>query len=520
MSFFDVQRNPIPDDQLIPKSRRDMSAGANTRMDALMLGENQAVELFNIDITVPGKRVRRRGSLVIAQEAGATEVCELFSFKIQGDTDQLLKVAGVDLKSSSNLTSWSTLYSSVSGTDVSIVQGKQSGLSPDDVCILQDGTSNARLIKTDGTITDLGNTNTSPPITTVGAWHQNRFWYLKNDLGYYSDAYDSDYSTAFDRTTNAFRIPVGEERMVVSTRDLGIIFGGSEQIWALFPSPVPAATDQPQPLLTNYGLVSKKGYCEGGDDIYFFSNDGLRALKRTIQDKLQVGVSYPLSYGLKDDFDDINWGRIDELSMTHFDNKVICSIPTGASDFMQWIYYTALGSCVRWGGEINARCFAKHVVDGEERLYYGHYSNSDVYRYLYGFTDEGTSTTNGTAIVMREVSRKEDMGMPLVMKDGGELEIRATKVGDYDLTVYAQFDDAGWYELGTINLEITGVTFPTTFPVTFVDAGVAREKFHLRRFGKWRHMQYKIQITTSTSSDDIEVIESNITSYVDEYQEE
>lgn len=520
MSFFDVNRNQIADDQLIPKQRRDMSGGVNTRMDGLAIGENQAVELFNMDITVPGKRTRRRGSVVYAQEVGAALVSEVHSFRIQGADDQFLKVAGVDLKKSTDLLSWSTLYSSVSGSDVSIIQGKQSGLSPDDMCILQDGTSNARSIKSDGTVTDLGNTNTSPPITTVGAWHQNRFWYLKNDLGYYSDAYDNDYSGAFDRTTNAFRVPVGEERMVVSTRDLGIIFGGSEQIWALAPSAVPAATDQPQPILTNYGVVSKKAFCEGGDDIYFFSNDGLRALKRTIQDKLQVGASYPLSYQLKDDFDDINWGRINELSMVHYDNKVICSIPTGDTDFMIWCYYTALGSCVRWGGEINARCFTKHLISGQEFLFYGHYSNSDIYRFLYGFTDEGTTTTNGTAITMRETSRKEDMGMPMVMKDGGELEIRATKVGNYNLTAYAQFDDGGYNTLGTINLEVTGVTFPTTFPVSFVDAGVARKRFHLRRFGKWRHMQYKIDITTATSSDDIEIIETNITGYVDEYTEE
>lgn len=519
MSFFDIQRNQIGDDQLIPISRRDMSGGQNSRLDALVIGQNQAKELLNIDIEVPGKRRRRNGSVAYGHEGGSTEVSTVHSFKIQGATDQFFKVVGVNLKKTTNFSSWSTLYSSVSGSDVSIIQGKQSGLSPDDICILQDGSSNARLVKTDGSITDLGNTNNSPPITTVGAWHQNRFWFLKNDLAYFSDAYDSDYSGAFDRTTNAYRVPVGEERMVASTRELGIIFGGSEQIWGLAPSAVPSANDIPQPILTNYGVVSKKGFCVGADDLYFFAHDGLRALKRTVQDKLQLGTSYPLSYALKDDFDAINWSRIDELSMEYFQNKVVCSVPTGVSSFMTWIYYTALQSCVRWDGW-SARCFTKHYVSGLECLFYGHYSDSDVYRCFYGYTDEGTSTTNGTSIVMREISRKEDVGMPLVMKDGGELEVRVTKVGDYDLLIYAQFDDGGWNLLGALNLEIVGVTFPATFPWVFQDAGLARKKFHLRRFGKWRHMQYKILISSSTSNDDIEIIETNITSYVDEYTEE
>ncbi len=52
--------------------------------------------------------------------------------------------------------------------------------------------------KSDGTPLDLLDGATSPPITTVMEWYGNRIWCLKNDLLYWSDAYDSDYSTAFN----------------------------------------------------------------------------------------------------------------------------------------------------------------------------------------------------------------------------------------------------------------------------------------------------------------------------------
>jgi len=52
-------------------------------------------------------------------------------------------------------------------------------------------------------------------------------------------------------------------------------------------------------LITNMGVVSKKGAVAYGDNIYFFAQDGFRELKRTIQDKLQIGITYPISYRLK-----------------------------------------------------------------------------------------------------------------------------------------------------------------------------------------------------------------------------
>jgi hypothetical protein len=110
-----------------------------------------------------------------------------------------------------------------------------------DVVLLSNGTDNVQEIAPDYTVTDLGDTNTSPPKTKVLTSYRNRVWGLKNDLLYFSGAAPSDYAIAFDRTSNAFRVPVGEERFILATRDAGLIIGGKEQIWGLNPSSVPVA---------------------------------------------------------------------------------------------------------------------------------------------------------------------------------------------------------------------------------------------------------------------------------------
>lgn len=519
MTRFDTERKGLQDDQYLSLLRRDLSGGQNTRQHGLLILENQAERLLNWDISIPGQRMVRLGSVRTAdvQDSGV-DVVELKNFEIQGATDQLLRVADGNLRKWTGSGNWSSaIRTGIVGTDVSITVGKESGLSPDDIFIIQDGTTNAFRYDSSGNPQDLGNTNTSPPITTVGAWYRNRFWFLKNDALYFSDAYDDDYSGAFDRTTNIFRIPVGEERCIAPIRDSGMVIGGSQSIWAFNPSATPTASDKPEPLLTSYGVVSKKGWVVYGDDFYFFSNDGFRSLKRTQLDKLQVGVSYPLSYTLKDDFDTIDWSRITTLSMNAFDNKIDISVPVTGNTYQVWTYYPATNAMTVNSGT-SPLCWANYKVSGEEQCFYGR-DGGNVYRWRNGFTDEGTNTTDGTAINAIEIGRKEDFGQSLVKKDGGSIEIRAKSAGDVDIDVYAQFDDDGYNLLGSLNLTGNFITFPVTFPVSFGVSTLPTAKYHFRNYGKWRFAQFKLEITDAATAE-IVVVETSATAFVEQYQEE
>ena len=515
------------DDQPFYLIRRDASGGQNTRQHATMIGENQFEKLQNIDLNIFGERVRRRGSTLIGDDVGADSIVALHNYIRQGYNDVLLMVEDTNLQESEAEADWAVVKSDFTADDdVGIVQAKESSLTPNDVVFVNVGDSNWFRLHKDSTGSwdeqDLGNTagtgSDSPPQSTVGTWYRNRFWVLKNDQLYFSDAYDDDYSNCFDTVSNVFRIPVGEERGIAITRDTGMVVLGEEQIWGLAPSITPAATDASEPLVTNHGCVSKKGWTQVGDAIFYFAQDGFRELSRTIQDKLQSGVSYPLSYQLKDAYDEISWGNISKLSMVYFDNRVLIAVPTGSDSFDTWVYYPATTAWTVWTG-LSPRCWAKYKVLGDERLYYGKHEDGTVYRMLYGWTDEGTTTTNGTNIDMEEISRNEDVGQPMVYKRGGEVEVKMRAIGDYDINVAIEFDENGYNVLGTLNLAGGLVTFPTTFPVIFGD-NIKYGKFHLDQYERWRTAQLKIYYSSGSGTSDVAILEHNITGFIEEYETE
>ena len=502
------------DDQQLVKTIGDIAAGINTRSNDSRISDTQSTALTNVELSVIGERSKRKGSTSIANDVGAISPVALNNFEIQGATDQLLMFENTTLWKWVGAGNWASIKADfTAATSVSIVNGKESGLSPDDIVIIQDGTNNAIRIDSDGNEQDLGDTNTSPPLTRVGTWYGNRFWYLKNDELYYSDAYDSDYSGAFDRTTNKYRIPVGEEKAIVPTRDSGMVVFGLKEVWAFAPSVTPAATDQPQPFVTNVGCVAENTVVPVGDDIYWLAQDGVRSLKRTLQDKMQLGVDYPLSYNLKDSYETINWGAIDKACAVYFDNKYILSLPVNnsATNNEIWVYYPPTQGWSKMSG-INASCFATYKVSGEERLYYGEATADGVVYQLLTGTDD-----NGSDIQYTEETKAHDMGYPLNYKFGGELTLRCADNGG-TITVYYQIDDNGWVQLGTLDTTGAGVTFPTAFPVIFYESGIVEGKFHLDSIGeRWRKIEFKFD---ETSSDNLKILDYSIVTYFDQYENE
>lgn len=506
-----------PDDSQLFAVRKDVSGGVNSRMHPSQIPENQVAVLTNIDVGTPGKRLQRPGSMITASLATITPVC-LHNYEIQGDTDQLLMYEGNNLRKWIGGTTWTTLLSSLTSLSTcGMVSAKQSGIIPDDVTLFNNKTN--MYVLQNATYRQIlsgasGVSYCMQP-TDVMCWYGNRVWSLLNDQLEYSDAYPSDYGQAFNNTK--FRIPVGEERAIVPTRDLGLIIFGKTAVWALAPSAVPEATDKPEPIITNLGAVSKKGVVNAGDDIYFFAQDGLRSLKRTVQDKLQIGATYPISYMLKDEFELINWSYIDRLCMEYFDNKVFITVPTGANSFKTWVYYPATNGFTILDGW-SPRCYATYKVSGEERLYYGGHQ-SGVYRGWYGYTDEGSSTTNGTAIETSEEGREEDFGQPLIKKSGGEIEIEASAAGgDYSYTVYARPDGGAYVDLGTVSLQSAEApTLPVVLPFNLSGSYIIREKLPLDLLGSFRTLQYKIE-NIDANSEPLAVYSINMVTFPEAYE--
>jgi hypothetical protein len=366
----------------------------------------------------------------------------------------------------------------------------------------------------DYTFADLGNTNTSPPLSEVAAYFRQRVWVYDDDLLYYSTPYPADYSAAFDRTTNNYRVNAGLGRAIIPIRDTGLVVLGQDSVWGINPSVTPAATDKPEKLL-EIGCVAGKTAVMVGDDVYYLAPDGVRGLFRTQQDKLQGGASYPLSYALKDEFDSLSWNYISKASAVYFDNKYFISVPVDSSAYNNevWVYYPASGGWTIITGWSVAD-WAKLKVNGQELLYYIDSNDGSVYRAWTGYSD------NGTAINYLEEGRREDLSQPLVTKSGGELKVRAKSSGNYNLSVSANADEGGYTLLGLMNLTGNTVTLPVTLDFVLSNPNIVEESFHLDGLGSWKNIQIKIQHNDTNGTDDIKVYERSVITFADEYQSE
>lgn len=503
------------DDPYLFVVRRDLSGGQNNRQHPSFIAENQADTLTNVDLTVQGER-RRRPGLTLIEDLGSLAITGLFGYDPQGNTANLLATHGTKLQRWTGSGSFADVtITMTTSLPTTMIKAFKTGVG--DCVMIGNGTDNWQEMSPAYAVTDLGSTSgtgsDSPPKSTVATFYRNRMWILKNDLLYFSSASPSNYATAFDTVTNYYRIPVGAERALAGTRDYGLIVVGKEQIWGINPSAIPAASDKPEKLL-DIGCAAGNTFAQVGDDYLFLAHDGVRGLKRTMQDNLQLGQSYPLSYQLKEEFDNINWTYITKACAVHFDNKYMISLPTVGSTVnnVVWVYYPAFNSWTIINGW-SVACWAKFKVNGEERLYAGEATaNGLVYRAWYGGSD------NGTAIAYTEIGRAEDMGQPIKKKVGGELKVVAKPSGDYFVTISGSFDNGTQTVLGTLSLAKNLVTFPLTFPVVFFPDGEVYKKFHLDPYGPWYHFQPKIyHSAVTTNAEDLTIYETSITTHLEEY---
>ena len=523
-----VKALQMQDDPQLTAVFRDFSGGVNTRMHPNKISSNQLETCTNWDLGTPAQLNKMYGSVMISDDMGAKSVIGVFDYIRQGYTDQLMMYEDNNLNASESEGAHTEVKGdfTASQTEVGFVLAKESGLTPDDVVFFNAGANWWRIHKSSAgawATQDLGATTgatCSPPSSKVGTWYANRFWVLKDDLLYFSDAYDTDYSTSFDTGSNVYRIPVGSEMGILATRNKGMIIMGEQAIWNLFPSATPAATDRPEPVVTSHGVVGKKAWTVAGDKIFYFAQDGFRELLRTATDDLQTGASYPVSYLLKTQFEDIAWAYASRIVLHHFDDRVYITVPTGAATFKTWIYYPASNSFAIKDGW-SPRDMANHKISGDLRMYYGVHGDGKCYRGWYGYTDEGTTTTDGTAQSTVFESREEDFQQPLIQKVGGEVEIEAFSTGgDYSLTISAAIDGGAYSTLGTMTLATDSApTLPVDLPFALTDSYVVRDKLHLDSLGPFRTLQIKIEGSNS-NDEDIKLYGINLVTFREDYDNE
>ena len=503
-------------------TRRDMSAGANSRLDPQDIGEKQAVVLNNVDIGTPGKRIVRPGLTEIDVVTDKDNGLAIWGFEPDGGTyvNQAVLLSGTDTVIFSSESDAGDSFTVITGTanivDTALSTAFHAFKSGGDghVMLYGSASKNWHEIKQDDTVTDLTNDNDDPPRSAVGAFFGGRMWVLSDNLLYWSTAYPNTYAGAFNRTTDAYNMPVGEEKFLIGIREKGLICGGKDEIRYIQPSNTPAATDE-------YGILVKDGCVAGrsaalvGDDIFFLAKDGVRGAFKTATDTLQYKTSLPVSHTIKDEVDSISWNYAHLASAIEFDNKYFISLPVDSSKYNNevWVYYPATNGWMVITGW-NVADFSVLQINGENRLFAIDSTTGEIYRAWYGSDDDGTD------IAYEETHRKEDLNRPFEEKRGGELILRSKATGEYDIKVYGSFDESDFNLLGILTTENLTTTFTSwSFPMIFKDAKIHTKKFHLDRYGPWYQMQVKIT-SEDSSGGDLALLQHSIITHIDEYDSE
>ena len=495
---------------------RDISKGMNNRQADNILPENGVAYLLNGELGTQGERSIRKGNS-LCKDLGDDFGTGAFGFEPEGGTNELLVTEDVNLQGCTNPTGGGSdtfnIHDAGFTADLQTTMIKAIESDEGDVVIISNGTDNVHRMLADHTVADLGNTNTSPPLTTVMTYYRDRLWALDGEKLMYSGAVPSDYSDTFDRASNYYSIPIGNARALVGTKEYGLIVMGTDSIYTLNPSVSPDPTADKPDILVEYGCAAGNTALQVADDILYLSFDGVRGLRRTINDKLQSGESKPLSWELKDELGEINWAYAHKACAVYYDNKYIVSLPTTGDTYNSrlWIYYPTMQAWAIIEG-INIAAFAKVKIGNDERLIGIDSNDGAVYRMFYGTND------NGTAITYQEEGRAEDFGKPLQNKYGGEYKIKIIGSGA-TVTPYADIDNAGYVQLDgdPLTIDTGGLDFNFDFPFNF-DRIRGEEQWHLDNLGPFKQIKFKLHCNTKDA--ELTILESLATTFMEEYQPE
>lgn len=490
------------DDQPLIIRRLRASRGQNSQDEPDSIGLDEVASLQNADISSRGISATRPGTTLIANTPAATAVLGLQHFYPEGGTKQLLMVAGATLYNWTASGNWNSLYASLTtGLRTNILIGGKKAL-------LLNGTDDPPYY--DGaTVTAGGSANTDPPKAKFGIYHQNRALLAGNTTNrsyiWYSAALNI---LSFVRDTNAIKISDQDNDELTALVDLsltttpGFIAFKTRSTHFVDSSDASPANWSVIPIDPVHGCFATRtaiaigGSVLGGDVVYL-SREGthyrLRSLRRTVNDALETGGI--LSEGIEDILDDVADSHMANAAAYYFDEKIFLSIPSGSSSTQDTVCVLDLHASdpasnkwkwTVWKG-ITADVFAIFQESNVEYLYYGNAgANARVFRMLSGTSD------NNSAIEFIEESRREDFGLPELLKNGEFVEFHFNSTDDTEVTLEASIDGGEYTTIGTVNVGGSGPTLPVNLPFNLSGQSRIKEKVPIDDLGPFRDIQFRV----------------------------
>lgn len=510
----------VSEDQYYPV-RRNLITGMNSKQHPTLIGPTHVEKIINGDLSQLGRTKKRTGFSTAGNTVSANILSGMARFNPSGGTDCILGVEGTNIRHWDGSGNWSAaIDSGMTGVTYTKI------LVGNDLALVLNGTDNVHSVNASFTVADLADTNASPPKGTVGTWFKDRWFIALNGLVYFSGVGNQ----TFDRGANYFRVSVGDNDSItniVPFRNDEMYIFKEHSIHQLYcPNNSDPLNDWwLRPVDVNVGCIAKDSAVQVGDDIYFFSEDGVRSLKRNEQDKV-MGVNIPISDPIYTTWiENINWSVKEKIRGVYYPpmNCIIWAVPYGTSTVPNYwhVYFLQQSEGMNgwsvWKTEDPnswTTGFVKYPINGEMQLFFSDSSESQIFKMFDGDDDDGEG------IEYEEIGRMEDlaeMQLEANQKYGISLYIKAGATDQSQIDLDCQVDEEGWQDIGTVDLDIAWPALPVNLPFTLTGKSITNSKSSLDVLEHFYNIQYRLQ-QTAANSQPLEIMERMFVLKVEGYE--
>lgn len=516
----------ILDDDKLYYRQKDMSAGQFSYPhpdDDIIMPPNAGAELLNADIDELGKRCKRKGYVIKADDLGSSAINGLVGYSPVGGSKTLVMETNGTVYTWPNSGDWTSSLAGQTAatyTELVVAKGKVFRLSQTDNIQSYDGSSWTEYTNPIDPATGAAD---DPPKGKLGIWTSNQRFIVANTSANPNFAYPSDAGDPETFGDSAFqfgdRDSDGITGMIEFVEGEVIVFTRK----AMYSWDITNTTSSNWTVkkIADIGCIAPRSIKQLGQDVLFLSQDGVRSVILSSQDKKR-GASLPISFPITDYIHRISFAYGKNAVATVWNDKYMLSVAIDSAQYNNYCFifsrraFEANGQKGGWTiyDNWNSNCYAIHDFGDVRRLYMGEASgDSKVYLVRSDSSSDEATSDNGTAIDYEEISRRIDFDSPEHPKTFSELELEVIEQDSGTLTVQAQVDGEGWTTVGTLVQSVSTPTLPVALPFTLVGGNKVRGTFDLENLGRGRNIQ--IKITESTLDAPVQIIGYAISAFLE-----
>lgn len=454
--------NPSPDLPLLFEQMRNFAGGEDSFRDPVELDPDQCQHLQNIVIRDKLKARTRPGADAYGAataSGGAHPIRGLVYYNTPANSPGILVAASNAKLWKWDTANWTEIAGWVPAGETNLVEMAQ-GV---DTLLLSDG-SGALQVYDGAAFTSCGtDATTSPPVgITILRWHAGRMFgsgqaanpdaiWVSNRLAFGAGQWNT--------TSRSFRVGGGDGDPIVALASMPsftlVVFKQNSVWWAQTdPTSEPAdfSTGQANEEQTEgLGCVGKNAWCRYGNDLIFFSQDGIRSFQRMAAAAGQFELGAPISVPIQPYIDRVNKSAQHLICATKYRELVLFAVPLDASAYNNTVlvYNGRLGKWLgAWTGWTPAQ-FALPRFGGIQRLAIGDNAGMvNQWKDLDAADQDATYTDNGAGYASQLWTRSMTFGDLEADKAGfnarmrfnaGNANMKFTAVGnDADLQTFSQ----------------------------------------------------------------------------------